>query len=78
MLDITAAHDKVIRGRFEIHLTNKAGPPLAVSSGAFVDGNRQLCVGWNDEAGCPPGVRLWSLGDAAAHRGACLSGVWAR
>ncbi len=40
--DITAAHDKVVKGRFELHLTKKAGQPMVVSRGASVAWNRQL------------------------------------
>jgi hypothetical protein len=42
LFEITAAHDKVIEGRFEFHLKNAAGKALTVSDGRFVVEDRQL------------------------------------
>jgi hypothetical protein len=40
--EITTAHGKVIEGRFELHLKNKAGKALAITDGHFVAEDRQL------------------------------------
>ena len=42
LFEITATHGKVIEGRFEFHMSNKAGHALLVSSGAIVVEDRQL------------------------------------
>ena len=42
LFEITAAHGKVIEGRFELHLKNKAGKALAITDGHFVAEDRQL------------------------------------
>lgn len=42
LFEVTAAHGKVSEGRFEFHMTNKAGKALVVSGGAFVIEDRQL------------------------------------
>ena len=42
LFEITAAHGKVIEGRFELHLKNKAGKVLAITAGRFVAEDRQL------------------------------------
>lgn len=42
VFEITAAHGKVIEGRFELHLRNKAGKSLAITDGHFVAEDRQL------------------------------------
>ena len=40
--EITAAHGKVIEGRFELRMKNKAGKTLAITDGHFVAEDRQL------------------------------------
>jgi hypothetical protein len=42
LFEITAARGKVIEGRFELHLKNKAGKALAITDGRFVAEDRQL------------------------------------
>lgn len=42
LFEVTSAHDKVIEGRFEFHMTSKAGQALVISGGAFVAEDRQL------------------------------------
>jgi hypothetical protein len=42
VFEITAAHGKVIEGRFGFHLVDKAGHTLVISDGTFVAEDRQL------------------------------------
>ncbi|WP_395683640.1 hypothetical protein [Dokdonella sp.] len=42
LFEITAAHGKVIEGRFELHFKDKAGKALAITDGHFVAEDRQL------------------------------------
>ena len=42
LFEITAAHDKVIEGRFAFHMKSKAGAALAITEGHFVAEDRQL------------------------------------
>ena len=42
LFEITATHGKVIEGRFELHMKNKAGKGLAITGGRFVAEDRQL------------------------------------
>lgn len=42
LFEITAAHGKVIEGRFQFHMKNAAGKTLTISDGHFVAEDRQL------------------------------------
>ncbi|MEO7325955.1 MAG: hypothetical protein ABIW82_14115 [Dokdonella sp.] len=42
LFEITAAHGKVIEGRFQFHMKNAAGKTLTIEDGHFVAQDRQL------------------------------------
>lgn len=42
LFEITAAHGKVIEGRFQFHMKNAAGKTLTIEDGHFVAEDRQL------------------------------------